>query len=96
MSLEASVYTADVTPVPRQDLVQAAADGGWLLCAVQHVFKPLRFTTVGGGTVADGDYFYGNCSRAEGDKSIPIAHLWPHFVVLRVPADVSEVMWRAT
>jgi hypothetical protein len=55
MSLEASVYTADVTPVPRQDLVRVAADGGWLLCAVRHVFKPLRFTTVGGGTVADGD-----------------------------------------
>src|SRR5580698_7016677 len=59
MSLEASVYTPNETLIPREDLVRAAADAGWVLCAVHDIFEPSRFGTVSGGMLTNGDYFYG-------------------------------------
>jgi hypothetical protein len=59
MGLEASVYTPDASPIPRDDLVRAAAEAGWFLQTVRDIFDPSRFCTVNSGTVTDGDYFYG-------------------------------------
>jgi hypothetical protein len=59
MSLEASVYTPDATPVPRDDFVRAAADVGWVVRPVCDLFDAARFCTVNGGVLTDGDYFYG-------------------------------------
>src|SRR5437764_961805 len=59
MSLEASVYTSDASPIPRDELFRAAADAGWVLWTVHDLFEPSRFGTVRGGTLTDGDYFYG-------------------------------------
>jgi hypothetical protein len=59
MSLEASVYTPDPTPIRRDDLIRAAADAGWVLRAVHDIFEPACFRTVSGGVLTDGDYFYG-------------------------------------
>ena len=59
MSLEASTYTQNTTPILRDDFVRAAADAGWVLWPVDDIFEPARFHTVSGGVVTDGDYFYG-------------------------------------
>lgn len=59
MSLEASTYTPDATPIPRDDFVRAAAASGWVLWTVHDIFEPARFRTVRGGELTDGDYFYG-------------------------------------
>jgi hypothetical protein len=59
MSLEASVYTADVTPISRDDLVRVAAESGWVFQPVQDIVEPARFRTISGGVLTDGDYFRG-------------------------------------
>lgn len=59
MSLEASTFTADTTPISRDEFVRAAAMAGWVLWPVHDIFEPARFCTVSGGTLTDGDYFYG-------------------------------------
>jgi len=59
MSLEASAYTADVTPIPRDEFVRAAAAADWVLWPVHDIFETARFRTVSDGALSDGDYFYG-------------------------------------
>jgi hypothetical protein len=59
MSLEASTYTADTTPIPRDEFVRAAAAAGWVLWPVHDIFEPAKFRTVSGGALTDGDCFYG-------------------------------------
>jgi hypothetical protein len=59
VSLDASTYTPDTTPIPRDDFVRAAAAAGWVLWPVRDIFEPELFQTVSGGVVTDGDYFYG-------------------------------------
>ena len=59
MSLEASAYTPDTTPIPRDDFVRAVAEAGWVLWPVHDIFEPARFHTVTGGAITDGDYYYG-------------------------------------
>jgi hypothetical protein len=59
MSLEASTYTPDTTPIPRDEFVRAAMNAGWVVRPVHDIFQPDRFHSVSGGVVTDGDYFYG-------------------------------------
>ena len=75
MSLEASAFTADATPIPRDEFVRAAAVAGWVLRPVQGIFDPARFGTVSGGAITKGDYYYGwrAGDRRAGEYARPLA-----------------------
>src|SRR5262245_41807968 len=85
MSLEASTYTADTTPIPRDEFVRAAASAGWVLWPVDDIFEPAQFRTVSGGALTDGDYFYGwrvgdrhasEYERALGSRQVQQLEAW--------------------
>jgi hypothetical protein len=42
MSLEASAYAPDGTPIPRDALIRAAAEAGWVLWPVHDIFQAHR------------------------------------------------------
>src|SRR5258708_11921297 len=59
MSLDASVYAAELKSISRDVLQEKAAQLGWVMHAVHDIFAPEQFGVITGGELSDGDYWYG-------------------------------------